>query len=280
VGDVIVDHPKTRFIAFTGSKEVGLRIFERASVRQPGQLWLKRTVLEMGGKDAIVVDETADLEAAAAGIVAAAFSFQGQKCSACSRAIIVADVYDTMVTRIVERTKALKLGNPAEPDMSLGAVVDKGAFDKISSYIAIGQEEGRLVAGGEVVDHDLLKDGGYFINPTVFADIAPDARLAQEEIFGPVLAVIRADDFEHALAIANGTEYGLTGALYSGDIQRIERAYDDFHVGNLYINRKCTGALVGVQPFGGFNMSGTDSKTGGPDYVALFTQGKLIAEKL
>ncbi len=280
VGDVIVDHPLTRFIAFTGSKEVGLRIHERASVRQPGQLWLKRTVLEMGGKDAIVVDETADLEAAAAGIVASAFGFQGQKCSACSRAIIVGDVYDTMLERIVERTKALKLSNPAEPDTNMGAVIDKAAFDKISSYIAIGQEEGRLVAGGEVVDHDLLKDGGYFINPTVFADVAPDARLAQEEIFGPVLAVIRADNFDHALEIANNTEYGLTGALFSSDIRRIERAYDEFHVGNLYINRKCTGALVGVQPFGGFNMSGTDSKTGGPDYVALFTQAKSISEKL
>ncbi|MFV9507846.1 MAG: L-glutamate gamma-semialdehyde dehydrogenase, partial [Oscillochloridaceae bacterium umkhey_bin13] len=280
VGDVLVDHPLTRFIGFTGSMEVGLRINERASVRQPGQLWIKRTVLEMGGKDGIVVDETADLEAAAAGIVAAAFGFQGQKCSACSRAIIVADVYDTMVERIAERTRALKLGNPTEPETFMGAVVDKGAFDKISSYIALGQEEGRLVAGGEVVDHDLIKDGGYFINPTVFADIAPTARLAQEEIFGPVLALIKAKDFEEALAIANNTEYGLTGALFSNDIQRIERAYDEFHVGNLYINRKCTGALVGVQPFGGFNMSGTDSKAGGPDYVALFTQAKVVSEKL
>ncbi|NTU84061.1 MAG: L-glutamate gamma-semialdehyde dehydrogenase [Chloroflexales bacterium] len=280
VGDVIVDHPLTRFIGFTGSMEVGLRINERASVRQPGQLWIKRTILEMGGKDGMVVDETADLEAAAAAIVAAAFGFQGQKCSACSRAIIVESVYDTMVERVAERTKALKLGNPAEPDSFMGAVVDKGAFDKISSYMAIGQEEGRLVAGGEVIDHDLLKDGGYFINPTVFADIAPDARLAQEEIFGPVLAIIKARDFEHALEVANNTQYGLTGALFSTDIARIERAYADFHVGNLYINRKCTGALVGVQPFGGFNMSGTDSKAGGPDYVALFTQAKVIAEKL
>ncbi len=280
VGDVIVDHPLTRFIGFTGSMEVGLRINERASVRQPGQLWIKRTILEMGGKDGIVVDETADLEAAAAGIVAAAFGFQGQKCSACSRAIIVESVYDTMVERIAERTKALKLGNPAEPDTAVGAVVDRGAFDKISSYIAIGQDEGRLVAGGEVVDHELLRDGAYFINPTVFADIAPDARLAQEEIFGPVLAVIKARDFDHALEIANNTQYGLTGAVYTGDIGRIERAYEEFHVGNLYINRKCTGAMVGAHPFGGFNMSGTDSKAGGPDYVALFTQAKVISEKL
>ena len=280
IGDVLVDHPLTRFIGFTGSMEVGLRICERASVRQPGQLWLKRTILEMGGKDGIVVDETADLEAAAAGIVAAAFGFQGQKCSACSRAIIVESVYDTLVERIVERTQALKLGNPAEPHTFMGAVVDKAAFDKITNYMIIGQAEGRLVAGGEVVDHDLLSDGGYFINPTVFAEIDPEARLAQEEIFGPVLSIIKADDFEHALAIANNTQYGLTGALFSTDLSRIERAYADFHVGNLYINRKCTGALVGVQPFGGFNMSGTDSKAGGPDYVALFTQAKVISEKL
>ncbi|PDW03775.1 L-glutamate gamma-semialdehyde dehydrogenase [Candidatus Viridilinea mediisalina] len=280
VGDLLVDHPLTRFVSFTGSKEVGLRINERASIRQPGQLWIKRTILEMGGKDGIIVDESADLEAAAAGIVASAFGFQGQKCSACSRAIIVASVYDTMVERIAERTRALKLGNPTAPETFMGAVVDKAAFNKISGYIALGQEEGRLICGGEVVDHELLKDGGYFINPTVFADIAPDARLAQEEIFGPVLAIIKADDFEHALSIANNTEYGLTGGLYSQDFAHIARAYDEFHVGNLYINRKCTGALVGVQPFGGFNMSGTDSKAGGPDYVGLFTQAKVVTEKL
>ncbi|RRR65372.1 MAG: L-glutamate gamma-semialdehyde dehydrogenase [Candidatus Viridilinea halotolerans] len=280
VGDLLVDHPLTRFISFTGSKEVGLRIHERASIRQPGQLWIKRTVLEMGGKDAIIVDESADLQAAAAGIVAAAFGFQGQKCSACSRAIIVASVYDTMVERIAERAHALLLGNPTAPETFMGAVVDKAAFTKISDYIALGQEEGRLVFGGEVVDHELLKDGGYFISPTVFADIAPDARLAQEEIFGPVLAIIKADDFEHALAIANNTEYGLTGGVYSNHFAHIARAYEEFHVGNLYINRKCTGALVGVQPFGGFNMSGTDSKAGGPDYVGLFTQAKVVTEKL
>jgi 1-pyrroline-5-carboxylate dehydrogenase len=280
VGDVLVDHPKTRFISFTGSKEVGLRIFERAAVTQPGQLWLKRTILEMGGKDAIVVDETADLEVAAEAIVAAAFGFQGQKCSACSRAIIVESVYDQMIKRIAERTKQLKLGNPAEPDTYMGAVIDKKAFDKISSYIAIGQEEGRLLVGGEVVDHSLLADGGYFINPTVFADIAPDARLAQEEIFGPVLSCIKARDFDHALEIANGTEYGLTGSLYSRNVEHMERARNEFHVGNLYLNRKCSGAQVGVHPFGGFNMSGTDSKAGGDDYLLLFTQAKSIGEKL
>ncbi len=280
MGDLLVDHPLTRFIAFTGSKDVGLRICERAAVRHPGQLWIKRTILEMGGKDSIIVDESADLEAAAEGIVASAFGFQGQKCSACSRAIIVESVYEPLLKRIAERTRTLKLGNPAEPETALGAVIDKNAFDKISNYIAIGQEEGRLITGGEVIDHDLLADGGYFINPTIFADVAPLARIAQEEIFGPVLACIKARDFDDALEIANNTEYGLTGALYSRNLERLERAREEFHVGNLYLNRKCTGALVGIHPFGGFNMSGTDSKAGGPDYVQLFTQAKSIAERL
>lgn len=280
IGDFLVDHPRVRFIGFTGSKNIGLRVYSRAAIRHEGQNWLKRTILEMGGKDATVVDETADLDAAADGIVAAAFGFQGQKCSACSRAILVESVYDRVLQRIVEGTKQLRLGNPAQPEVNMGAVIDKRAFDSISEYIAIGQGEGRLVAGGEVVDHELLKDGGYFINPTVFADMAPRARVAQEEIFGPVLAVIKARDFDHALEIANDTEYGLTGALYSRSVERLERAREEFHVGNLYLNRKCTGALVGVHPFGGFNMSGTDSKTGSADYLRLYVQAKSIAEKL
>jgi 1-pyrroline-5-carboxylate dehydrogenase len=280
LGDYLVDHPKVRFVGFTGSKNVGLRVMNRASVRQQGQNWLKRTILEMGGKDATVVDETADLEAAADGIVAAAFGFQGQKCSACSRAIIVESVYDHVLQRVIEKTRALRLGNPAQAEVNMGAVIDRRAFDQISEYIEIGQKEGRLVAGGEVVDHELLKDGGFFINPTIFADVDPKARISQEEIFGPVLAISKARDFDDALAIANDTEYGLTGALFSRDIERQERAREEFHVGNLYLNRKCTGALVGIHPFGGFNMSGTDSKAGGPDYLRLFTQPKSIAEKL
>lgn len=280
LGDYLVDHPKVRFISFTGSKAIGLRVLSRASVRHPGQNWLKRSILEMGGKDATVVDETADLDAAADGIVAAAFGFQGQKCSACSRAIIVESVYDALLQRVVEKARQLRLGNPAQPETHVSAVIDKRAFDSISSYIAIGQEEGLLALGGEVIDHELIKDGGYFINPTIFADISPTARIAQEEIFGPVLAMIKAKDFDQALAIANDTEYGLTGALYSRDLNRLERARAEFHVGNLYLNRKCTGALVGVHPFGGFNMSGTDSKAGGPDYLRLYTQAKSISEKL
>ncbi|MGH7443895.1 MAG: aldehyde dehydrogenase family protein, partial [Longimicrobiales bacterium] len=275
IGDTMVDHPKTRFIAFTGSKEIGLRIFDRAAKRQPGQVWLKRTILEMGGKDSIVVDETADLDAAADGIVASAFGFQGQKCSACSRAIIVDEVYDDVLNKVVERTKQLKVGDPAAPDTFMGAVIDRNAFDKISSYIELGRKEGRVVLGGEVGD----ADEGYFIPPTIVADVKPDARLSQEEVFGPVLAFVRASDYDDALDIANNTEFGLTGGVYSQDRERLARAREEFHVGNLYLNRKCTGALVGVQPFGGFNMSGTDSKAGGPDYLLLFMQGKSIADR-
>ncbi|WP_129630438.1 L-glutamate gamma-semialdehyde dehydrogenase [Candidatus Oscillochloris fontis] len=280
LGDFLVDHPQIRFIAFTGSKAVGLRVLERAAVRQPGQNWIKRPILEMGGKDAIIVDASADLSAAAEGVTAAAFGFQGQKCSACSRAIVVESVYDAFLQRLLERAAELRLGHAALPETHVAAVIDKRAFDMISEYIALGQEEGRLVLGGEVVDHKLIEDGGFFINPTIFADVAAHARIAQEEIFGPVLALIKAKDFDAALAIANDTEYGLTGALYSRDLAHLERARDEFHVGNLYLNRKCTGALVGIHPFGGFNMSGSNSKAGGPDYLRLFTQAKAMAERL
>lgn len=274
IGDALVDHPLTRFIAFTGSKEVGLRIFERASRRLPGQNWLKRTVLEMGGKDAIVVDETADLDLAAEAITFSAFGFQGQKCSACSRAIVVEEVYDEVLRRVVERTQRLTIGDPTDPQTFMGAVIDKNAFAKIREYIEVGRSEGRVVLGG-----DVQEGGGYFIPPTIVADVPPAGRLACEEIFGPVLAFVKARDFEHAVEIFNSTEYGLTGGLISSDRTRIERAREEFHVGNLYLNRKITGALVGVQPFGGFNMSGTDSKAGGPDYLLLFTQAKVITER-
>jgi 1-pyrroline-5-carboxylate dehydrogenase len=278
VGARMVEHPQTRFIAFTGSRAVGVQIYATAGKVQPGQKWLKRAILEMGGKDAVVVDETADLQEAAKGIVASAFGFQGQKCSAGSRAIIVNDVYDAVAEQVVKLTAALSVGATDEsPEVYMGPVVDKEAYDKINDYIRIGMEEGRLLIGGNVVESN---ENGYFIPPTVFGDVSPDARIAQEEIFGPVLALIRARDFDHALDIANGTEYGLTGALYSLDRARIERAMREYHVGNLYFNRKCTGALVGINPFGGFNMSGTDTKAGGPDYLLQFTQAKSIAEKL
>jgi 1-pyrroline-5-carboxylate dehydrogenase len=274
IGDVLVDNPKVRFISFTGSRDVGLRIYERAAKHQPGQIWLKRTILEMGGKDGIVVDETADLDAAASAIVASAFGFQGQKCSAGSRAIVVEPVYDQLVQKVVEKASRLTVGDNTQPQTALGAVIDESAFKKILEYIEIGKMEGRLALGG--IHHS----PGYFIEPTIFVDVDPQARIAQEEIFGPVLAIIKARDFDDALRIANNTEYGLTGALFSRDEQRIQHAKQDFHVGNLYFNRKCTGALVGVHPFGGFNMSGTDSKAGGRDYLLLFTQAKAMSAKI
>ncbi|MBE3554269.1 MAG: L-glutamate gamma-semialdehyde dehydrogenase, partial [Thermicanus sp.] len=270
VGDYLVDHPLTRFISFTGSREVGLRINERAAKRAPGQKWIKRVVAEMGGKDAIIVDQDADLDEAAKAIVTSAFGFQGQKCSACSRAIVVDTVYDAVLEKVVERTKALQQGDPAHQENSVGPVVDEAAFQKIMEYIEIGKKEGRLVYGGEG-----KSETGWFITPTIFADVDPKARIAQEEIFGPVLAFIKAKDFDHALEIANDTEYGLTGSVFTRNRAHIEKARTEFHVGNLYFNRKCTGAIVGVHPFGGFNMSGTDSKTGGPDYLLLFLQAKV-----
>jgi 1-pyrroline-5-carboxylate dehydrogenase len=275
-GNAIVEHPKTRFIAFTGSKAVGLEIHERAAKTQRGQIWIKRTILEMGGKDSILVCADTDVDAAADGVVAAAFGFSGQKCSACSRAIVEASVYDAFVEKLRERAAKLTVGDPAE-NPNLGPVVNKAAMDSILDYVATGKKEGRLIAGGNTVE---TKAGGYFLEPTVIADIAPDGVIAQEEIFGPVLAVIKVADFKEGLEVANNTEYGLTGAVYTSDRERLELARKEFHVGNLYLNRKCTGAMVGAHPFGGFNMSGTDSKAGGPDYLLLFTQAKSVAEKL
>jgi 1-pyrroline-5-carboxylate dehydrogenase len=276
VGDVIVDHPKTRYVAFTGSKEVGLRINERAAKVHEGQIWIKRVIAEMGGKDAIIVAEDANLDDAATGVVQSAFGFQGQKCSACSRAIIDAKVYDTMVEKIADRTSKLKLAPPTDQSTNLSAVINDKAFKTINSYIEKGKSEGgRVVAGGG-------SDGeqGFFIEPTVIADVKPGDTVEQEEIFGPVLAVIKAQDYDDALQIANDTQFGLTGAVYSEDEEKLQRARKEFHVGNLYLNRKCTGALVGVHPFGGFNMSGTDSKAGGRDYLLLFLQAKVSAEKM
>ena len=275
VGDALVAHPRTRFVSFTGSKEVGVHINELAAKVQPGQKWLKRVVAEMGGKDAIVVDDQADLEGAAQATVASAFGFQGQKCSAASRAIVVEKVYDKFVDLVRKKTEALKVGPAYDPSNYLGPVVNKGSQEKILSYIQRGvQEGGKLVTGGAKATGD-----GYFIRPTVIADVSPKATIAQEEIFGPVLAVIKANDFDQALEIANDTEFGLTGGVWTKNRKRMEKAKQTFHVGNFYINRKITGAFVGVHPFGGFNMSGTDSKAGGHDYLLLFLQAKSIAEK-
>jgi len=273
MGDVVVGHPKTRFIAFTGSKEVGLHIQGLAAKNVEGQIWIKRTILEMGGKDLIIVDSTADLDDAADGIVASAFGYQGQKCSACSRAIILDDVYDVMVDKIVERAKKITVGDPRDPDNYMGPVIDQWAYESILEMIDVGKKEGKCVLGG-----NKAPGNGYFIEPTVIKNVESKARIGQEEIFGPVLAVIKARDFSHAVEIANDTKYGLTGSVYSKDRLNLEIARRDVHVGNLYFNRKCTGALVGVHPFGGFNMSGTDSKAGGRDYLLLFTQAKAVSE--
>jgi len=277
-GNGLVEHAQTRFIAFTGSRDVGLDINVRAARHQPGQLWIKRTILEMGGKDSIVVAADADLDAAVEGVAASAFGFQGQKCSACSRAIVDTSLYDEFVGKLRARVARIRIGDPAE-NAPAGPVVNASALKSIIKYIEIGAKEGRVISGGRLAALSGFDDG-YFIEPTVIADVAPTARIAQEEIFGPVLAVIRARDFNDALAIANNTEYGLTGAVYTASDQQIERAKNEFHVGNLYINRKCTGAMVGAHPFGGFNMSGTDSKAGGSDYLYLFSQAKSIGEKL
>jgi 1-pyrroline-5-carboxylate dehydrogenase len=274
IGDYLITSPITRFISFTGSKEIGLRITQFAAIPEKGQKWIKRVVAEMGGKDGIVVSKDADVDNAAAGIVAAAFGFQGQKCSACSRAIVERPVYDRVVAKVKELTEALEIGDPSQ-NKAVGPVVNQRAQEKILEYIKVGKSEGKLITGGAAAGKE-----GYYIKPTVFAEIAPDARLAQEEIFGPVLAIIPVKDFDEALKVANNTEYGLTGAVYTKNRSRLERAAKEFFVGNLYLNRKCTGALVGVHPFGGFNMSGTDSKAGGRDYLHHFLQARVVAEKI
>ena len=275
VGDVLVEHPKTRFVSFTGSRDVGLRINELAAKHHRGQIWIKRVVAEMGGKDAIIVDGDANVDDAVTGVLASAFGYQGQKCSACSRAIVDEKVYDSFLEKLTAKAKTLKMGPSDDPGNYMGPVISAGAMKTILDYIETGKKEGRVLVGG-----DGPKAGGYFVPPTIIADVDSKARIFQEEIFGPVLAVTKAKNFEHALELANDTEYGLTGAVYSKNPDHLKAARERFHVGNLYLNRKCTGAMVGAHPFGGFNMSGTDSKAGGPDYLLLFVQAKSVATKL
>jgi 1-pyrroline-5-carboxylate dehydrogenase len=275
IGDFLVGHARTRFISFTGSREVGTHIYALAAQVQQGQRWLKRVVAEMGGKDAIIVDDSADLEAAATGITVSAYGFQGQKCSAASRAIVLDPVYQDVLGRVAKKAEALRVGPAEDPESQMSAVIDQSQYDKVLSYVEIGQREGRLVVGGEPSNGS----EGWYIQPTVIADVPENGRLAQEEIFGPLLSFVRARDYSHALAIANGTEYGLTGGVYSRDRRHLEQARAEFQVGNLYFNRKITGAMVGAQPFGGFDMSGTDSKAGGPDYLQLFMQAKVVVER-
>lgn len=275
-GNAMVTHPKTRFISFTGSKQVGLHINEHAAKTQKGQIWIKRVVAEMGGKDAIIVCDDADLDSAATGIVQAAFGYQGQKCSACSRLIVDEKVHDELMEKVVALTKSLKVGQPTEGETNMAAVINKRSFDNTLSYIKKGIEEGgKILTGGSGDDSQ-----GFFIEPTIIDNVNAGDTIEQEEIFAPVLAVIKAKNFDHALEIANDTEFGLTGAVYTASEENLERSRKEFHVGNLYLNRKCTGALVGVHPFGGFNMSGTDSKAGGREYLLQFMQGKSIAQKI
>jgi 1-pyrroline-5-carboxylate dehydrogenase len=275
VGDVIVEHPKTRFVAFTGSRDVGLRINELAAKAQPGQIWIKRVIAEMGGKDAIVVDGDCDLDKAVEGVAVSAFGYSGQKCSACSRAIVDAKVYDAFLEKLQARVSAIKVGDAAQPENYMGPVISDGARRTILQYIETGKREGRLLPTNVPAPAE-----GYFVPPTVIADVDSKARIFQEEIFGPVLAVTKARNFDQAMELANDSQYGLTGAIFSNVPEHIERARQQFFVGNLYVNRKCTGAMVGAHPFGGFNMSGTDSKGGGPDYMILFLQAKSIAERV
>lgn len=276
IGDLIVEHPHTRFISFTGSKEVGLRINELAAKTQPGQKWIKRVVAEMGGKDSIVIDnDLFSIDDAVNGVVASAFGFQGQKCSACSRVIVHESIYDEFINKLVERTNQLTVG-AAEINPNMGPVINQKAKMSILNYIRVGVEQGgKLLTGGDTNVGD-----GYFIKPTIISDVKPFDTISQEEIFGPVLAVLKANDFEDGLQIANNTEFGLTGAVYTKNKKKLKKVADEFFVGNLYTNRKCTGALVGAQPFGGFNMSGTCSKAGGFDYLLLFQQTKIVVDKI
>ncbi len=276
VGSALVQHPGIHFIAFTGSKKAGLDIHAKAAHVVPGQRWIKRTILELGGKDAILVEADADLDSAADGVIASAFGFNGQKCSACSRVIVNEKIYGDFEQRLIERIGKLAIGDPAE-NYAAGPVISQQAYNRILGVIEEASHRGRVLAGGAA---QTPASQGYYIQPTLIAGLAPDDRICQEEIFGPVLAILPSKDFEEALAIANDTEYGLTGAVYTGSEEKLARAASAFHVGNLYFNRKCTGAMVGAHPFGGFKMSGTDSKAGGPDYLLLFTQAKSINYKL
>jgi len=277
VGEYLTTHKQTRFITFTGSRNVGLHINEVAAKHQKGQKFIKRVIMELGGKDALIVDETADLEVAVTAAVQGGFGFNGQKCSAMSRLIVVDSVYDAVVNKFVERVKALKVGT-GEENANVTAVVNQESFDKVKSYLEIGKAEGKVLLGGEAPGEMNGKTGNYVL-PTIVGDVDPQARMAQEEIFGPVVTVLRARDWAHALEIANGTEYGLTGGVCSKSRERLEQARAEFEVGNLYFNRKITGAIVGVQPFGGYNMSGTDSKAGGPEYLGNFMQLKAVTER-
>jgi RHH-type transcriptional regulator, proline utilization regulon repressor / proline dehydrogenase / delta 1-pyrroline-5-carboxylate dehydrogenase len=274
VGNYLVEHQDTHVIVFTGSREVGCNIYQQAAKLQPGQKHLKRVIAEMGGKNAIIVDESADLDQAVVGVVQCAFGYTGQKCSACSRVIVAAPIYDSFLNRLIAATKSLNVGATDNPSTQVGPVIDATARESILRYIATGKQESNLALEMPV------PEGGYYVSPTIFSHVDPNATIAQEEIFGPVLAVIKAENFESALEIANSTDYALTGGLYSRTPNRIEQAYRDFEVGNLYINRTITGAIVNRQPFGGFKLSGVGSKAGGPDYLLQFLDPRVVTENI
>ena len=274
VGAHMVKHPDVHMITFTGSQEVGCRIYREAAELQPGQKHLKRVIAEMGGKNAVIVDESADLDQAVQGVVQSAFGYSGQKCSACSRVIVLQSIYELFLARLVEATRSLNLGNTELPSTKVGPVIDANAQTRIKEYI----EKGRLQS--QVALEMDAPEGGYFVGPVIFRDVLPDHTIAQEEIFGPVLAVMPAATFDQAIAIANGTNYALTGGLYSRTPSHIQQAEQEFEVGNLYINRGITGAIVARQPFGGFKLSGVGSKAGGPDYLLQFLEPRVITENI
>ena len=272
IGAHLVRSPEIHLIAFTGSRQVGLEILREAYTHRPGQTHVKRVVCEMGGKNGVIVDNDADLDEAVVHVIDSAFGYQGQKCSAASRVILLSEVHDRFLRRLVDAVGSLKIGPPEDPGNAIGPVIDAEAHKRIAEYVHIGKQEAKCVL------EMAAPQGGYFIGPTIFCGVDPKSRLAQEEIFGPVLAVLKADDFDHALAIANDSEFALTGGIFSRSPAHIEQARKDFRVGNLYINRGITGAVVERQPFGGLKLSGIGSKAGGPDYLLQFVEPRTVSE--
>jgi RHH-type proline utilization regulon transcriptional repressor/proline dehydrogenase/delta 1-pyrroline-5-carboxylate dehydrogenase len=272
VGAYLVRSPKIHLISFTGSRQVGLEILREAYTHRPGQSHVKRVVCEMGGKNAVIIDNDADLDEAVVQVIDSAFSYQGQKCSAASRIILLSEVHERFVRRLVDAVASLKIGPPEDPRNAIGPVIDAEAHKRIAEYIQIGKREAKCVL------EMAAPQGGFFIGPTILRDVDPHSRLAQEEIFGPVLAVLKANDINHALAIANDSEFALTGGIFSRSPAHIEQARREFRVGNLYINRGITGAIVERQPFGGVKLSGIGSKAGGPDYLLQFLEPRTVSE--
>jgi RHH-type proline utilization regulon transcriptional repressor/proline dehydrogenase/delta 1-pyrroline-5-carboxylate dehydrogenase len=272
LGAQLVRSPKVQLIAFTGSREVGLEILKQAYNHRSGQNHVKKVICEMGGKNAVIVDNDADLDEAVVHIIESAFGYQGQKCSAASRAIFLEEVHDRLLSRLVDAAKSLKIGPPKDPRHAIGPVIDGEAKRRIAEYIEIGKKEAKCAL------EMAAPEDGFFVGPVIFTEVDPESRIAQEEIFGPVLSVIKARDFDHALAIANNSSYALTGGMFSRSPAHIEQGRKEFHVGNLYINRGITGAIVERQPFGGLRLSGIGSKAGGPDYLLQFLEPRTISE--